>query len=264
MPSSLSLDAHFHRGATLGKEKLLSNRILSQFVKPTPNTFYSLCPAQARAYSDLLSNTVIGLDFPDPFSSGLPFRDTHSKSRKAMSVVELATIATTFVSRGPLHSLQNETLFGSFDIESDSYININTDDPVPDFAFLATLLLSTNRKGISLLKRKENLMLFLRFSYRYVNSLCLLSRCPLPLCFGLSHQFAVKKEDGYSIDHYTRNILSRYALALRSTFLSEYGYETIVREVYRGVSVLLLCEIPANRATNTGKVCSLPSPFGLT
>ena len=74
MPSSLSLDAHFHRGATLGKEKLLSNRILSQFVKPTPNTFYSLCPAQARAYSDLLSNTVIGLDFPDPFSSGLPFR----------------------------------------------------------------------------------------------------------------------------------------------------------------------------------------------
>lgn len=102
MPSSLSLDAHFHRGATLGKEKLLSNRILSQFVKPTPNTFYSLCPAQARAYSDLLSNTVIGLDFPDPFSSGLPFRDTHSKSRKAMSVVELATIATTFVSRGPL------------------------------------------------------------------------------------------------------------------------------------------------------------------
>lgn len=103
MPSSLSLDAHFHRGATLGKEKLLSNRILSQFVKPTPNTFYSLCPAQARAYSDLLSNTVMGLDFPDPFSSGLPF--AHSKSRKAMSVVELAIIATTFVSRGPLHSL---------------------------------------------------------------------------------------------------------------------------------------------------------------
>ena len=138
-----------------------------------------------------------------------------------MSVVELATIATTFVSRGPLHSLKDETLFGSFDMESDSYINRKTDDPVPDFAFLATLLLSTNRKGISLLKRKENLMLFLRFSYRYV-------------------------------------------LALRSTFLGEYGYETIVREVYRGVSVLLLCEIPANRATNTGKVCSLPSPFGLT
>lgn len=54
-----------------GKDKF---RILSQFVKPTPNTFYSLCPAQAIAYSDLLSNTVIGLDFPDPFSSGLPFR----------------------------------------------------------------------------------------------------------------------------------------------------------------------------------------------
>lgn len=89
MPSSLSLDA-------LGKEKF---RILSQFVKPTPNTFYSLCPAQAIAYSDLLCNTVIGLDFPDFFLSG------HSKSRKAMSVVELATIATTFVSRGPLHSL---------------------------------------------------------------------------------------------------------------------------------------------------------------
>lgn len=51
-----------------------SNRILSQFVKPTPNTFYSLCPAQARAYSDLLSTTVIGLGFLDPLSSGLPFR----------------------------------------------------------------------------------------------------------------------------------------------------------------------------------------------
>ncbi|KAM7249821.1 hypothetical protein ACFE04_019600 [Oxalis oulophora] len=34
-----------------------------------------------------------------------------------------------------------------------------------------------------------------------------------------------------SIDHYTLNILSRYALALRRTFPSEYGYETTVREV---------------------------------
>jgi len=67
----------------------------------------------------------------------------------------VVAIATTFVSRAEAHSRSFIRFF-----ESDSYINIKTDDPVPDFAFLATLPLSTNTKGIYL-KRKENLMLLL-------------------------------------------------------------------------------------------------------
>lgn len=98
MPSSLSL------GASIGERHWVRKSCfqIGFYHNSLSQTFYSLCPAQARAYSDLLSTTVIGLGFPDPLSSGLPFRDTYSKSRKAMPVVELATIATTFVSRGPL------------------------------------------------------------------------------------------------------------------------------------------------------------------
>lgn len=102
-------------GKAHGAAKPLSNQILSQF----PNLLFFV----------LLKRILTCFpppDWADPlFSSGLPFRAEIPIRRKAMPVV---AIATTFVSR---------LKFSSFDIESDS--SINTGDPVPDFAFWATL-----------------------------------------------------------------------------------------------------------------------------
>lgn len=88
MPSSLSLDAHFHRGAGKGFQIGFDHYSLSQL--RTPSIAFVL-----------LKREPILTCFPTP-SLDWAFRIPHSKSRKAMPVVELATIATTFVSRGPL------------------------------------------------------------------------------------------------------------------------------------------------------------------
>nr|YP_006291787.1 orf26 [Daucus carota subsp. sativus]AEY81164.1 orf26 [Daucus carota subsp. sativus] len=68
MPSSLS---PLPSGSDIGK-------LLLFYVKPTPNTFYSLCPAQARAYSDLLSNTI-GLSGSLFFLSGISIQKAEKR-----------------------------------------------------------------------------------------------------------------------------------------------------------------------------------------